>query len=80
MSVETDNTLLEKFTTAVNVLDIDAFQQTVEEVDKMLLWKMYNARCNEFYGLQLNLCIQEKNVDASIGLRDKSKVYAFHFQ
>ena len=73
-----DNTLLEKFTVAVNALEVDTSQQTVKEVHKMLIWKIYNARCNEFLRSTMKLsCIdKDRCVDASIGLRDKLKVYA----
>lgn len=73
-----DNTLLEKFTAAVNALEVDTSQQTVTVVHNMLIWKIYNARCNEFLRSTIKLsCIQkERCVDTSTGLRDKLKVFA----
>ena len=49
-----------------------------EEVHKKLLWKVYNARCNEFlHSINKISCMhQNRSVDASTGLRDKLKVYA----
>ena len=73
-----DNTLLEKFTVAVNALEVDTSQQAVKEVHSMLIWKIYNARCNEFVRSTIKLSCIEKDrcVDASTGLRDKLKVFA----
>ena len=75
--MEMDNTLLEKFTVAVNALEVDTSQQTVKDVH-MLIWKIYNARCNEFLRSIIKLSCIEKDrcVDASTGLRDKLKVFA----
>ncbi len=69
-----DRLLLEEFKEAVK----DTSSQTVENVHNKLLWKIYNARCNEFL-LTVNKlsCIKKnKAVDTDMGLRDKLKVYA----
>ncbi len=69
-----DRLLLEKFKEAVK----DTSNQTVESIHNRLLWKIYNARCNEFL-LTVNKlsCIKKnKAVDTDMGLRDKLKVYA----
>ena len=73
-----DNTLLEKFTVAINVLEVDTSQQTVKDVHNMLTWKIYNARCNEVLRSTIKLSCIEKDrcVDASTGLRDNLKVFA----
>ena len=53
---------------------------TIEKVHLILFTKLYNARCSEFVCNVSKLsCIQENRaVDASVGLRDKLKVYAIH--
>ena len=73
-----DSTLLEKFTVAVNELEVDTSQQAVKEVHNMLIWKLYNARCNELLRSTIKLSCIEKDrcVDASTGLRNKLKVFA----
>ena len=50
----------------------------VSEVHSSLLNKVYNARCNEFLQTVRKLSCIDKNqaVDASVGLRDKLKVFA----
>ncbi len=72
-----DRLLLEKFKEAVKDTS-NRTVETVESVHNKLLWKIYNARCNEFL-LTVNKlsCIKKnKAVDTDMGLRDKLKVYA----
>ena len=73
-----DSVLLETFESAVDEMKADFSRQDVEVIHNKLIWKIYNARCNEFLRSIAKLsCIQQKkSVDASIGLRDKLKVYA----
>ena len=59
-------------------MKIETSMRIVEELHKQLLWKVYNARCNEFLRSinKISCMHQNKSVDASIGLRDRLKVYA----
>lgn len=63
---------------ALDEMRIAASAKIIEEVHKKLLWKVYNARCNEFLRSinKISCMHQNRSVDASIGLRDKLKVYA----
>ena len=63
---------------ALDEMKLDTSRRIIEGVHNKLLWKIYNARCNEFLRSITKLsCIhQKKSVDASTGLRDKLKVYA----
>lgn len=76
--MELDTTLLGKFTEALHECRIDSPDDTVSAVHSSLLNKVYNARCNEFLRTVCKLSCIEKNqaVDASVGLRDKLKVFA----
>ena len=79
-SISMDRTLLTEFREAVIKLDQSFQPEIVEKVHSILFTKLYNARCNEFVRSISKLsCIQENRaVDASVGLRDKLKVYAIH--
>ena len=63
---------------ALDEMRIAASAKIIEEVHKKLLWKVYNARCNEFLRSinKISCMHQNRSVDASTGLRDKLKVYA----
>ena len=63
---------------ALDEMRIAASAKIIEEVYKKLLWKVYNARCNEFLRSinKISCMHQNRSVDASTGLRDKLKVYA----
>lgn len=73
-----DVTLLEKFNSAVMVLQPDTPTKVVERVHGILLAKIYNATSNEFLRrITKQSCMKEnKAVDVNLGLRDKLKFYA----
>ena len=73
-----DRTLLSEFREAVIKLGQLFEPDTVEKVHTILFTTLYNAR--EFVRNVNKLsCIQENRaVDASVGLRDKLKVYAIN--
>ena len=76
--MELDTTLLSTFTEALHECRITSPDNIVSEVHSSLLNKVYNARCNEFLQTVRKLSCIDKNqaVDASVGLRDKLKVFA----
>ena len=49
--MELDSVLLEKFIVASDEIRIVTLARIFEEVHKKLLWKVYNARCNEFLNI-----------------------------
>ena len=63
---------------ALDEMRIAASAKIIEEVHKKLLWKVYNARCNEILrSINIISCMdQNRSVDASTGLKGKLKVYA----
>lgn len=73
-----DNSILETFTAALRNMGVDPSMQAINEVHNKLVWKIYNARCNEFLRAttKLSQIQQNKGVSASTGLRDKLKTYA----
>lgn len=73
-----DNSILEKFTTALGNMGVVTSSQAIIEIHNKLVWKIYNVRCNEFLRAttKLSQIQQKKGVDASTGLRDKLKAYA----
>ena len=76
--MELDTTLLCTFTEALCECKISSPNNVVVSVHSILLNKVYNARCNEFLRAASKLSCIDKNqaVDASVGLRDKLKVFA----
>ena len=76
--MELDTTLLDTFTEALGECKITSPNNVVAAVHSILLNEVYNARCNEFLQAVRKLSCIDKNqaVDASVGLRDKLKVFA----
>ena len=73
-----NQSLLDEFSRAVSGLDVQADSFIVESVHKVLMHKIYNARCNEFLRTISKLaCIdKDKVIDGNVSLRDELKVYA----
>lgn len=73
-----DQSLLAIFKNAVSELLTEVNETVAESVHKLLVQKIYNARCNEFLrSLRKLACIdKDKVIDTCVSLRDELKVYA----
>lgn len=73
-----DQSLLIAFKSAVAELGVEADEDTIVHAHRLLLQKVYNARCNEFLrAINKLACIdKDKVVDSNVSLRDELKVYA----